>query len=130
MVNPDCCSHLSGSEVVREWFGAWPSFHDAEVISLALSRRGESVLLVYPYFPENPATVEFRLAEITNLELAGFSCQNVISDLMIERTTNAHSEEVYRLTLHPCFGVTGSIEAKQLHVNLIPGKSPDAGSLW
>ena len=105
-------------------------FRDAEVISLTLSRLGDTVLLVYPYFPEKPAAVEFRLTEVTGLELADFSRQNVISSLTIDRTTSAQGEELYRLRLHPCYGLAGSIEAKQVHVNLVPGKSPDSGSLW
>ena len=42
---------LLGKEVVIEWFGGeWPSFHDAEIVSLALSRKGTSLLRIYPYF--------------------------------------------------------------------------------
>jgi hypothetical protein len=130
MTNADSSLHLSGSEAVRQWFGVWPNFHDGEVISLSLSRLGESVLRVYPYFPEKPATVEFILNEITDLELADFSLQNVISGLTLEKVTNEHGEAVNRLILHPCFGLTGRIEAKQLRVNLVPGKSPDGASLW
>jgi len=39
---------------------------------LALSRKGESILRGYAYYPANPATLEFVLSEINNLELVGF----------------------------------------------------------
>jgi hypothetical protein len=47
---------------------------DGEIISLALSRNGESMLRGYAYYPANPAALEFVLimSEINNLELVGF----------------------------------------------------------
>ena len=130
MTNPDFSGHLSGSEAVKQWFGIWPDFHDEEVISLSLCRRGESVLRVYPYHPENPAMVEFLLTEITDLELSDFSIQNVLGGLRIEQRTNGNGEIVIRLTLFPLFGLGGSIEAKVVQVKLLPGRSSDSGSLW
>ena len=121
---------FSGAETVRQWFGSWPEFHDAEIISLTLCRLGESVLRVYPYAPEKPATVEFWLSEITDLEIADFSHQNVIFSLSIEQVTNENGEAVFRLTMLPCFGLSGRIDAKRLRVNHIPGKSCDGGSQW
>ena len=121
---------LLGKEVVIEWFGGeWPSFHDAEIVSLALSRKGTSLLRIYPYFPKKPATVEFRLEHITNLELSDFSPQNVIFDLFLRRVTK-QSESAIRIELDPCYGLSGWIEAKLVRVGLIPGKSPDLVSQW
>ena len=64
---------LLGSEKVAAWFGSWPSFHDAEIVSLSLQRSGSSLLRICPYFPEKPATVEFILEEEMDLELRDFS---------------------------------------------------------
>jgi hypothetical protein len=36
----DVEEELTGAETVRQWFGSWPSFHDAEIISLFLARKG------------------------------------------------------------------------------------------
>ena len=121
---------LAGSDALKQWFGDWPNFHDAEVISLNLSRKAQSVLRVYPYYPEKPATVEFVLNEITELELADFSSQNVISGLTIEQVTNKEGEAVLRLQMFPCYGLAGYIEAKRLQLNLIPGRSTDGGRAW
>jgi hypothetical protein len=123
MTNSDSNIHLPGSDTVKEWFGAWPYFHDGEIIGLTLCRKGESILRVYPYYPEKPATVEFVLSVITNLELAGFSCQNVISDLTIKQAISELGDSVLRIELHPCFGLTGCLDAKQIRVNLLLGKS-------
>jgi hypothetical protein len=64
------------------------------------------------------------------LELSDFSTQNVLGGLGIEQKANESGEIVIRLTLFPLFGIGGSIEAKVVRVNLLPGKSSDSGSLW
>lgn len=123
-------SELAGAEAVTQWFVGWPSFHDAEVISLFLARSGRSVLRVYPYEPKKPATVEFVLEDITHIELYDFSNQNVINGLTIEKATDQNGDRVYRLILAPCYGVAGRIDAKSLSVQLSPGKSSDGASNW
>ena len=122
--------YLSGSHAVTDWFGYRPDFHDAEVISLALTRLGTSVLRVYPYDPQKPATVDFLLEEITDLSLEDFSHQNVINSLMVEKVITEEFGEVIRLNLAPCYGLTGRIDAKKVKVQVTPGKSPDGGSSW
>jgi hypothetical protein len=123
-------SRLPGSDAVIKWFGEWPSFHDAEIVGLSLARSRESNLRVYPYSPNNPATVVFFFEKITDLELADFSSQNVISSLKIDEVIDQTKEKAIRLTLSPCFGLAGRIDAKSLRVELIPGKSPDDVSSW
>ena len=113
---------------MKQWFGDWPCFHDAEVISLLLARAGESVLRVYPHYPQKPATVEFVLRDISDVELDDFSGQNVISSLAIEKATGQYGEDVYRLTLGPCYGIAGRIDAKSVRVRLTPGANPDGVS--
>lgn len=121
---------FSGKEAVTEWYGGWPSFHDAEVISVLLARKGQSVIRIYPYYPAKPATVDFILEEVTDLELADFSHQNVIFGLEIEMTDDQNGDEVYRISLSPCYGVSGRIDAKSMRVQLTPGKSADGVSNW
>ena len=121
-------SELSGADAVTHWFGSWPSFHDAEVISVFLARAGQSVLRVYPFHPQKPATVDFILENVTDVELVDFSCQNVINSLEVATATDQSGERIYRLTLAPCYGLAGRIDAKSLRVELRPGKSPDDAS--
>ena len=121
---------LHGSDAIMQWFGGWPSFHDAEIIGMNLARAGQSVLRVYPYYPDKPATVDFIFEEITDVELADFSGQNVISSLGIEEVIDQTKEKAIRLTMSPCYGLAGRIDAKRLRVGLLPGKSPDGVSLW
>lgn len=42
---------IPGVEDVTRWFGEWPSFHDAEVVSLLLMLKGESVLRFVSLLP-------------------------------------------------------------------------------
>lgn len=121
---------IAGEELLIQWFGKWPCFHDAEVISLFLARSGESVIRIYPYYPEKPATVEFILSDISDIELADFSGQNVIHSLSIEKARNQYDEDVFRLILAPCYGVAGRVDAGCMHVRLSPGPSSDGGSAW
>ncbi|MGH9715484.1 MAG: hypothetical protein ACRD4R_01955 [Candidatus Acidiferrales bacterium] len=130
MANSDEGPQLPGSDKVIEWFGEWPDFHDAEIIGLMLSRVGESALRVYPYAPDKPATVEFMLSDIPDLELWDFSCQNVISSLGITKMKRDDGEAVFRLEMGPCYGLAGHIDAKQIRVGLVAGKSSDGISLW
>ena len=123
-------SELTGADAVTQWFGSWPSFHDAEVISIFLARKGQSVLRVYPYNPQKPATVNFILEDVTDVELDDFSCQNVINSLVVEPAIDQSGDRVYRVILAPCYGVAGRIDAKSLRFELSPGKSPDCVSKW
>lgn len=123
-------AELAGAEAVKQWFGSWPCFHDAEVISLSLARKGQSVLRVYPFYPHKPATVDFIFEDVTDIEMQDFSDQNVIMSLGIETATDQNGDKVYRLVLGPCYGLAGRIDAKSLRVELSPGKSPDGVSQW
>ena len=121
---------IPGSAAVVQWFGEWPDFHDAEIVSLSLARTGESILRIYPFYPDRPATVVFNFEEITDVELGDFSGQNVISSLKIEEAMDQTNQRAIRLTLSPCYGLAGRIEAKRVRVELVPGKSSDGASSW
>jgi Immunity protein 50 len=119
-----------GAETLVTWFGEWPSFHDAEIMSVHLDREAMSSLRIrvwkrgdqtddQGYFVRLKETVvvfEFREIKYLRLEGEDADCQNVISGLSIEKTTDG-----YRLDLHPCYGLSGQIVAKQLHIRLESG---------
>jgi len=67
--------------------------------------------------------VEFILDEVSNLSLDGFSSQNVISSLGIERIKTG-----VRLVLRPCFGLSGSIEAERVSIRVSPGPPSESTS--
>jgi hypothetical protein len=119
---------ISGSQKVVEWFGYWPSFHDAEVISVELYRTGTSCLKVHAfrtrdevnehghYVTDRHAIVSFLVEDISALSLHDFNHQNVLSGLSIKK-----GDDQFELSLGGCFGLQGSIKAALLSVYVTPG---------
>ena len=124
---------IDGAGQLQQWFGYWPSFHDAEVLALHLNRSSPSTLTVHTWHPTNQVdekgyfgmekhvVVDFILKEVSELNISGFNHQNVISRLTIEKLS-----EGFRLTLNDCYGLAGTIEARDLSIRLTPGKPSDA----
>ena len=118
---------IRGAAELVTWFGRWPSFHDAEIVSLTLNRAGVSTLQVYTwemtpkldelgyYILEKKVLVNFRMEEITTLTLSDFNPQNVISGLTLART-----DDSVEIRMHPCFGLAGSIAARKLSIGFAP----------
>ena len=122
--------NLPGADALVAWFGHWPSFHDAEILALHLNREGISSLSIHTwlmtdetyendghkfYREDKHAVVTFQFEDIIDLELADFSSQNVISGLNID----SH-DGFLRLTLSPCFGLAGHIDARTVAVVIQP----------
>jgi hypothetical protein len=128
MAMPTELKSIRGAQELYNWFGFWPSFHDAEVVTLHLNRKGPSYMAVHTwemtervdskgyYELAKHVVVQFVLEELLTLSLEGFSGQNVIFGLSIDSI-----EKGFRLTLDPCYGVSGSIEAASLSINIAPG---------
>jgi hypothetical protein len=104
---------IPGADKLFQWFDGAPSFHDAEVLELHFARSGKSWIRIMTVY--KPATVTFSLEGIPDLELADFSCQNVISDLELDRRGG-----VFRLTMSPCYGIAGYVEAAGIAIDVIP----------
>jgi immunity protein 50 of polymorphic toxin system len=123
---------VAGADELIAWFGQWPSFHDAEVVSVELNRAGISRIRIHYWNrnanisvegfhkADNHCVVTFLLEQISFLELADFSGQNVISELQIEK-----QEAGYKLELFPCYGLAGYILAKSIRVEFKPGMPED-----
>ena len=123
----DDAPSITGADALVAWFGSWPSFHDAEIHELHLDRQGMSWLKVHTwrmtdrvndkgyYVLEKHVIVTFSLKQVAALVLDGFSHQNVISELVIEQVPNGMV-----MTLEPCYGLSGMIEAKEISVEFIP----------
>ena len=120
---------IHGAAELHDWFGYWPNFHDAEIISLHLNRRGSSSMRVHTwemtkeidqngyYVLAKHLVVEFVFEKISGLDLNGFSHQNVVFGIDIEKT-----ESGFRLTLQGCYGMEGNIEAEKMSLRLAPGR--------
>jgi hypothetical protein len=126
---------LPGAQAFIEWFGSWPSFHDAEILSISLNRTGTSCIRLHTwdltgevdakgyYVLRNHAVVSFLLDDGGDLELAGFSHQNVISGLAVKR-----SQDGFELNLGPCYGLAGALIARSIRVEFEPGMPPQTAT--
>jgi Immunity protein 50 len=127
MPDEECPAGIAGAAELSEWFGRWPCFHDAEIVSLELNRAGESLLKVCKFYagPEpghssnsidtQNAIVTFGMKEITGMELYDFNHQNVISGLSSEQ-----ADDGYKIDLEGCYGLQGHIIAKRIRVSIEP----------
>jgi hypothetical protein len=73
------------------------------------------------YVQEKHAIVEFILEDIAEMDFNGFSRQNVIFGLDLDK-----KGEGFILTLDPCYGLAGTIEAKKITIKLKPGRPSDS----
>ena len=118
---------IPGADALAVWFGSWPSFHDAEIHELHLDRQRVSWLKIHTwrmtdrvddkgyYVLEKHVMVTFNLKGVTTLVLDDFSHQNVISELVIEQVRDG-----LVMTLEPCYGLSGMIEAKEISIEFTP----------
>ena len=138
---------VPGGEELLAWFEKVPTFHDAEIISLSLSRTGTSELKIHGwimtdavdpngYFVlDKHAVVTFSLDGVKDLQLDGFSHQNVIAGLILQRATNRGRSGYYaepkdaqdiEIELLPCYGLNGFIRAQKVRISFVPGRPGDA----
>ncbi|POR52407.1 immunity 50 family protein [Bosea psychrotolerans] len=135
-----------GPELLR-WFGEVPSFHDAEILSLHLRRKGQSVLRVHNWLyrgalgpdglfvGDRHAIVTFAFDGVMDLQFCGFSIQNVIFGLILRRAPDRPERRGYlaldpspediEVELEPSYGLSGLIRARSVSITFEPG-SPNA----
>jgi len=120
------------SEALLSAFGSWPSFHDAEVHSAILDRGNaleppSITLVVYAFschreVDENgffriatSVLVTLKCSDVRESELVDLGHQNVISSMGFEST----AEGLVRVTLEPCYGLSGSIVCSQVRIESV-----------
>jgi hypothetical protein len=135
---------VSGGADLARWFGQVPTFHDAEILSLYLCRKGQSVLRLHGwsgtgevgqdgYFVrDRHAVVTFTLSGVMDLQLDGFNIQNVICGLVLRRAPDRPERRGYlaldplpqdiEIELEPCYGLNGLIRVRTVSVTFEPGK--------
>ena len=124
---PEWSTEVDGADALFDWFGYWPDFHDAEILSVTLDRSGSSSVRIHTwettdevdsqgyYVWRKHLIVCFLLDDISDVELNGFSSQNVISSARVVKSNGA-----FLLQLSPCYGLAGSITAARLRILIEP----------
>jgi hypothetical protein len=137
---------IPGGPELLAWFGRVPSFHDAEIVRLDLNRRAASTLSIHAwnttdrvdergYFVlDRHAVVTFALEDVLDLQLGGFSHQNVIGYLHLRRAPDRPDRRPYmwdpapddwEVELEPCYGMDGHIRCRRISISFIPGMPSD-----
>jgi len=144
-------SLIPGSEKLLAIFGRWPSFHDAEVIQIQLSRvhagnrsnRYEGPLLFARvhtwditnevdstghYVLKNHTLVTLRFSDVRELKLEGFNHQNAIFGLTIQpKKANNPTDPKFHIELDPSFGVDATFDCASVEiVDAIPLSAVDS----
>ncbi len=119
---------IPGAQQLFDWFGSWPSFHDAEVLSIELNRTGPSKIKVHTFATTNRVNpkgfyicdkhciVTFTLDDITDVEFAHFNHQNVLSSLAFGR-----ENEELMMTFWASYGVEGTVKARKFTIEVTAG---------
>ncbi|WNG39623.1 hypothetical protein F0U61_42585 [Archangium violaceum] len=135
----DASSFFANAERLTRIFGYWPSFHDAEVLELNLSRGGNGaevggdnapILTARIYVFEmtskvrsgrfvlrNHTRVTLRFEGVDGLELDGFNHQNALNALSFElvpRTDGGPS--LLAVTFDPAYGLGASFTCRSAEV--------------
>lgn len=131
--------YIEGFELVVAHLGLWPSFHDAEVLKLAIDRthvatakelspvldlhlRGwvmtSEVTEQGFYKLHGEAVFHFRFEGVTNVQIEGFNNQNVLSALNLELASHPHdaSRQVLQVELEHCYEFQASFSAQKARV--------------
>ena len=127
--------NIPGASDVTSWFGYWPTFHDAEVLSIHLDRLCGCEVVIHAFHMTSEvdavgryvftkhALVTFRLAGfpqdeagIVNTRIEGFNQQNVLSSASVQDRSGS-----YELRLEGIYGADCSIVCNKISVTLEPG---------
>jgi hypothetical protein len=137
---PNADVPVDGSEKLIETFGYWPSFHDAEVIELHLSRgdvNPDARLYVFPVLTtrlhlweltdevdpkghlvqrcHTLATLRFH--DVDDFKMEGFNHQNAILGISISSEERGSGLPPYRVVhFKPAFGITASFKCFRIEV--------------
>src|SRR2546427_9984170 len=133
---------IRGEEKLKAIFGAWPSFHDAEVWSLAYERvpDGFSVAAVIHAFQmtsevdargyyvlKNHAKVRIRFDRCSDVALDGFNHQNVLFGLEITEPEQAAPGCAFQLRFDTSYGLAGTLRCKDIIVESVKPARPHFG---
>lgn len=137
---------IIGFEKLTELFGYWPSFHDAEIISISLDRNGEeewegpilhAKIHVFQMGPETKNTggnfifhhhsiVTFRFANVEDLEIKEFNQQNAINGLTLSEKYNERlKQNIFEVEFEQSFGVSCTFICRNIEIINIEKRIPN-----
>jgi hypothetical protein len=131
MLSASSLSDIPGGNLLLEWFGRAPTFHDAKLIEINFSGKGKGLLRVHTwnltnevdtkghFVLEKHAIVTFALEGVSAVHCEDFDkLPSIIFNLEITKVG-----EHWRIEWDASYGVTGLVTAKHLQFDLQPGKA-------
>lgn len=125
-----CIKRIENAEFVERIFGRWPSFHDAEIHTILLTRDCDSgpqmdVSIHHweittevdsrGYFVLRHHTLTtFRFSGVIDLHLAGFNQQNVLFDLEISEIEEPNSPPGFSVSMPTSYGCEASFKCSRI----------------
>ncbi len=138
-------SEITNAETLISVFGYWPSFHDAEVVALSLSRafdddHGPTLSATIHVFEmtstvsssghfvcHKHSLVELRFRNIDELNLEGFNHQNALNELSIKQVDALQSRPQFAVSFESAYGLDCTFNCQHIEVlsvtQGIPSKS-------
>jgi Immunity protein 50 len=126
---------VENGTILYDALGEWPSFHDAEVISLCLDRSGPDApvlsLKVHAFrttarlapdgtfLRDREIIVDLEFLQIALDRLDGFNCQNALSSIEIARQGDVRR---WRVLLHGVYGVSAEFTCDRITVRSVTPK--------
>ena len=124
---------IEDSQLLTDIFGRFPSFHDAEVMSVKLERKEKrrlptleltihvfemtAVVVNGSYVLKNHTLVTFLFEEIDGLTLEGFNHQNTLQGLQITDISNRQLESLkFEVSIDGNFGLEGEFACKTIKI--------------
>lgn len=113
---------IENHQLVKNHFGYWPEFHDAEIIRICCDRNLDTMIptvgiKLYVKEKQKHCIIDFEMIGIKEIEIEGFNYQNIVFGIDF-------GEENGFLTvdINPTFGVSGYISAKRVKVTNLDWK--------
>lgn len=136
---------IENANLISDWFGFWPSFHDAEVISINLHRslkgkeKGPFLTVVFYssqmtseldektfYKLIKHCVIELEFENIDSVNLDGFNHQNALDDIEFSEAKNFLGKPAISVAFNSAYGIGFNfICAKVRVVSLTQGKPAD-----
>lgn len=127
---------FSNAALVIDRFGTWPSFHDAEVIRVELSRSPDVALSIDIYVfatsqqldargyykREQESIVGFMFRGVHEMTLLDFNEQNVLQELVVSRREDGD----LRVEIFASYGLNGSFLCSNAEVGQVRQLEPGA----
>jgi len=123
---PRATPPIAGSDLVTNWFGYWPNFHDAQIIELRLGAEPVLRLRAFEatnhvdaagyYKLQKHCTVSFRFEGEIEFSLSSDSgAAGIVGDLQF-----AQAETGLKMTIQSSCGIDGWLVARNWRVELEP----------